>query len=58
MIYNKKVCVVIPCFKVKKEIKNVLKKINFRIVDKVFLIDDACPEGSGFVAESLNLKRV
>ncbi len=58
MIRKQKVCVVIPCFKVNKEIKNVLKKINYKIVDKVFLIDDACPEGSGFKAKGLKLKKV
>ena len=58
MINGKKVCVVIPCFKVKKEIKNVLKKINYKLVDKVFLIDDACPEKSGIIAKGLNLKKV
>ncbi len=58
MIRKKKVCVVIPCFKVNKEIKNVLKKINYKIVNKVFLIDDACPEGSGLKAKSLNFKNV
>lgn len=58
MIGKKKVCVVIPCYKVNKEIKHVLKNINYKIVDKVFLIDDACPEGSGLKVKSLNLKKV
>ena len=55
---KKKICVVIPCFKVSKEIKNVLNKINYKIIDKVFLIDDACPENSGLIAKSLKLKKV
>ena len=55
---KKKICIVIPCFKVNNEIKDVLNKINYKIVDKVFLIDDACPENSGLIAKSLNLKKV
>ena len=42
-----KVCVIIPCYKVKKKIISVLKKIDFKIVDKVVIVDDYCPENSG-----------
>lgn len=54
----KKVCVIIPCYKVKNEIKNLLNKIDYRLIDKVFLIDDACPEKSGLEAKKLNKKKV
>ena len=37
----------IPCYKVVDKIESVIKKINFNIVDKVFIIDDCCPENTG-----------
>ena len=40
------VAVVIPCFRVKNHILIVLSRIGTE-VDRVFVIDDACPEGSG-----------
>ena len=53
-----KVCVIIPCYKVKKKIISGLKKIDFKIVDKVVIVDDYCPENSGkFVKKTLNLKK-
>lgn len=54
----KKICVIIPCYKVKNEIKNLLNKIDYKLIDKVFLIDDACPENSGLEAKKLNKKKV
>ncbi len=42
-----KVCIIIPCYKVSDKIENVINKINFNIVDKVFIIDDNCPEETG-----------
>ena len=53
-----KVCVVIPCYKVKENILDVLKKINFNYVDKVIVVDDFCPEKSGKTAEKFNNKKV
>ncbi len=44
---KKKLCVVIPCYKVVKNIENVINEINFEFVDKVFIIDDGCPEKTG-----------
>ena len=58
MNIKKNICIVIPCFKVSKEIKKLLNKINYQLIDKVFLIDDACPENSGLIAKSLKLKKV
>ena len=58
MKYNKKICVVIPCYKVKKKIYSVIRKINFKLVDKVFIIDDLCPEKTGIYVRELNLKNV
>ena len=44
MSNNDRICVVIPCFKVRNSILNVIKKINFKIIDKVIIVDDCCPE--------------
>lgn len=46
-----KFCVVIPCYKVKNEILTVLKKINFKFVKHVIVVDDFCPQKSGIKAK-------
>ena len=58
MRFKNNVCVVIPCYKVKKKIINVLKRINYRYVDKVIVVDDFCPENSGKIAEKFSNKKV
>ena len=58
MKYKKKICVVIPCYKVKKKIYSVIKKINFKLVDKVLIIDDFCPEKTGNYVQKYNFKKV
>lgn len=53
-----KVSVAIPCYKVKKHILSVIKKIGDE-VDVIFVVDDFCPEGSGdFVLENNQDPRV
>jgi len=55
---NIKVAVVIPCYNVKRQIIDVLKKIGPE-VDKIFVIDDCCPEQSGeFVKNNYKDKRI
>ena len=45
MYKNKKIGLVIPCYKVSKSINSVIKNIpNF--VDNIYLVDDRCPENS------------
>jgi glycosyltransferase involved in cell wall biosynthesis len=46
MIDNKKIAVVIPCFKVGAHILQVIKGIGPE-VDVIYVIDDCCPENSG-----------
>jgi len=46
MEINMKVAVVIPCYKVKKQIFSVLKSIGNE-VEKIYVIDDCCPAESG-----------
>ena len=58
MKLREKICIVIPCFKVGKEILNVIKNIDFNLVDKVFVIDDACPEKSGLIVKKAKYKKV
>lgn len=53
-----KICVVIPCYKVRDDIEKVLKKIDFKIVDKVLIIDDCCPEKTGTYIKKKNIKNV
>lgn len=42
----KKIAVVIPCFKVKAHILDVIEKIGPEVW-RVYMVDDCCPEGSG-----------
>ena len=52
------ISIVIPSFKVKKQILEVLSSIGPE-VSKIFVIDDCCPEGSGkFVLENCKDQRV
>lgn len=49
---NKKIAVVIPCYKVSKQIKDVLVSIP-EFIDYIIVVDDACPEKSGDVAKEV-----
>lgn len=44
------VAVVIPCYKVKKYVLDVIHSIG-KSVDKIYVVDDCCPEGSGEYVE-------
>lgn len=53
-----KIAVVIPCYKVRKHILEVLRLIGPE-VSKIYVIDDACPEESGaFVSENFADERL
>lgn len=55
---NKKIAVVIPCYKVKEHILDVINAIDSDI-DKIYIVDDCCPDGSGgFVFESCDDQRI
>lgn len=45
------VAVVIPCYRVKNHILDVLARVGAE-VDRVFVIDDACPDGSGRLVQA------
>lgn len=55
---KKKICIVIPCYNVGNKIKDVLNSIDYEIIEKVIVVDDSCPEKSGEIAKSLNLKKI
>jgi dolichol-phosphate mannosyltransferase len=53
-----KVAIIIPCYKVKNQILNVLNSIGSDI-NTIYVVDDACPVGSGrFVQENCSDPRV
>jgi glycosyltransferase involved in cell wall biosynthesis len=47
-----KIAVVIPCYKVSSHILGVVQKIGSE-VDRIFVIDDCCPEKSGALTERI-----
>ena len=53
----KKTCVVIPCYKVSNKIENVINNIDFNIVEKVFVVDDKCPENTGEILKKKKINR-
>ena len=55
---KEKIGVVIPCYKVKKQILNVLRNIP-DLVDYIYVVDDACPEMTGrYVEENITDSRI
>jgi len=55
---NAKIAVVIPCYKVRKHIGDVIQKIGAEVW-RIYVVDDHCPEGSGQqVAFAVNDQRV
>ena len=47
------IAVVIPCYKVKSSILSVLNSIG-KDIDKIYVVDDSCPEGTGKYVVSEN----
>lgn len=46
-----KISVAIPCYKVKEQILSVIKRIPTQ-VEKIYVVDDCCPEQSGLFVQS------
>jgi dolichol-phosphate mannosyltransferase len=46
-----KIAVVIPCYKVRKQILGVITRIGAE-VNRIYVVDDCCPDGSGDFVES------
>lgn len=56
--WNGSIGVVIPCYKVTRQILDVVRAIGPE-VSKIYVVDDCCPEGSGvYVQENCDDKRV
>ena len=52
------VAAIIPCYKVKAQISEVLAGVD-DLIEKIYVVDDACPEGTGeFVEQSCTDPRV
>ena len=43
---KKKICIVLPCFKVKNNILKVYKKLKKLKIDCLVFVDDNCPQRS------------
>jgi|SaaInlV_125m_DNA_1040241.scaffolds.fasta_scaffold13123_2 dolichol-phosphate mannosyltransferase len=41
-----KIAIVIPCFKVKNKINNLIRRLPVAKIDKIYLVDDCCPDKS------------
>ena len=54
---NKTIAVVIPCYKVSKQLKEVLLSVP-EFIDFIIVVDDACPENSGNIARDLNSDKI
>lgn len=52
-----KIFVVIPSYKTKNHIENVIKNIP-SFIERILIVDDKCPQYSGIIAENLNNSRV
>jgi dolichol-phosphate mannosyltransferase len=58
MYDQKTICVVIPCFKVKNHIQEVISNIP-SFVDAIIAVDDCCPEKSGeFIQKNIQDPRL
>ena len=54
---DSRIAVVIPCYRVSDAIEQVIVILP-EMVDHIIVVDDACPDGSGKVAESLGHEKV
>jgi glycosyltransferase involved in cell wall biosynthesis len=58
MIESDRIAVVVPCYKVRRHVLDVVAAIGCE-VDLIYCVDDACPDGSGdFIEENCKDERV
>ena len=58
MIKNK-TAIIIPCYNVKKNILNVVRKIDLNLIKTIYLVDDKCPQKSvKYVKKILTNKKI
>ena len=53
---KKIVCLIIPCYRVKNKILNLYNSINLKLIDKIIIVDDCCPDSSGKFLQKKNKK--
>tara|TARA_A100001015_G_scaffold240983_1_gene274942 strand:- start:854 stop:1570 length:717 start_codon:yes stop_codon:yes gene_type:complete len=52
-------CLVMPCYRSKKKVLNVIKKIDFNLVSHLIVIDDGCPQKTGlFIEKNFKSKKI
>ena len=56
-IVIKKICIVIPCYKVSKHIITVLRNLPLNNINHIYVVDDDCPEFSGKIVENYILEK-
>jgi len=54
---QKKIAVVIPAYKVRLHLENVVRKLP-EFIDNIIVVDDACPEKSYEVLQNLDIKKI
>ena len=55
---KKIVCLIIPCYRVKNKILNLYNSINLKLIDKIIIVDDCCPDSSGkFLQKKIKNKK-
>ncbi len=55
---KKKICVIIPCYRVKDKIISVLNNKKLSNIDKIVIVDDQCPDNTGlYLKNKLKRKR-
>ena len=54
----KKICIIIPCYKVKNKILQVINNIDLKLVNQILVIDDKCPENTGRYIQKKKKKKV
>ena len=55
---KKKICVIIPCYRVKDKIISVLNNKKLTNIDKIVIVDDQCPDNTGlYLKKKLKRKR-
>jgi len=54
-----KIAVVIPCYRVRSRIASVINKIDFSLINQLYIVDDCCPQNTGnFVLNNFKNKKI
>jgi glycosyltransferase involved in cell wall biosynthesis len=58
MIYDKKICIVLPAYNAEKTLEKTYNEIPFDIVDQVILVDDLSKDQTIEIAEKLGIRQI